>query len=200
MASSDDIIRALLPVAESLDRIGIPYMICGSVASSVLGVARATLDVDLVAEMRLSQVDRFALDLAAEYYLDADMIREAIRRSRSFNVIHLPTMMKIDVFVLKQTAYDRTAFGRARLVELDEEEGRLFSMASPEDVILHKLLWFQMGEEVATRQWRDVLGVLRIQARQLDWDYLKHWAGNIGVSGLLERARSVDPEPGTEQT
>jgi hypothetical protein len=194
MAPTYDLKEALLPVVRSLDRHGVRYMIGGSVASSALGVARATLDVDLVADLRDHQVEPFAADLVSGYYVDVDMIHEAIRRRGSFNVVHLATMIKVDVFVLKHTPYDRTAFDRASTIRLDEEEDRLFSLASPEDVILHKLMWFRMGGEVADRQWRDVIGVLRVQAERLDWAYLEKWAMEIGVSDLLERAGGAGPE------
>jgi hypothetical protein len=110
----------------------------------------------------------------------------------------MPPSSDVVIFVLKESAYDRTALERARSAELDEEPGRSFPMASPEDVILHKLLWFQMGGEVAIRQWKDVLGVLEVQTHQLDWEYLSHWAGRIGVSSLLERARDAEPDPGKQ--
>jgi hypothetical protein len=138
MAATDELNRALLPVVRSLDRQGVPYMIGGSVASSALGIARATLDVDLVADLKLHQVEHFAADLAADYYLDEEMICEAIRQRGSFNSIHLATMLKVDVFIVKHTPYDETAFDRACPLPLDEDEDRRFSLASPEDVILPK--------------------------------------------------------------
>ncbi len=100
------------------------------------------------------------------------MIAEALERRSSFNVIHLATMLKLDVFLLRATAYDREAFQRAQaLSRTTEAMPAVF--ASAEDVVLHKLLWYRMGDEVSERQWHDVLGVLRVQGDLLDGAYLR---------------------------
>ncbi|MCP4679802.1 MAG: hypothetical protein GY854_30785 [Deltaproteobacteria bacterium] len=117
------------------------------------------------------------------------MVADAIGRRGSFNVIHLATMIKIDVFVLKTREYDKLAFERMIPDTLEEgENARSFFLASPEDTILHKLEWYRAGGEVADRQWRDVLGVLKVQAKALDMDYMRHWAYKIDVDDLLDRA------------
>ncbi len=62
------------------------------------------------------------------------------------------------------------------------------SVASAEDTLLAKLEWYRMGGEVSERQWRDVLGALKVQAGALDLEYLHRWASELGVDDLLERA------------
>jgi hypothetical protein len=87
---------ALLPVIDALAALAVPYLVGGSVASSAMGVVRATLDVDLVADLHLEHAEPLTVALAQDYYVDGDMIKDAIRRRGSFNVIHLPTMFKVD--------------------------------------------------------------------------------------------------------
>lgn len=182
-----ELLQALTPVADVLERLGIGYHIGGSVASSTMGVMRTTLDVDLVADIRAGHAEQIARALSDAYYVDADMIEDAVRQQRSFNLIHLGTMFKIDVFVLKSRAFDQTAFTRAHLDTLPEGSRR-FPFASAEDVVLNKLEWFRQGGEVSERQWNDIMGVLRVQSTLLDLEYLHHWAGELGVEDLLVRA------------
>jgi hypothetical protein len=192
---ASDILAAMRPVVEALERLGVRYHVGGSVASSALGVARSTLDVDLVADLRQDHVDDLVSALELGYYIDGDMIRDAIRRRSCFNVIHLATMLKVDLFVLKQRPYDRLAFSRAAPAVLEEEEGaRSYLLASAEDTILNKLEWYEMGGRVSDRQWGDVLGVLRVRGDALDLDYLRRWAEELGIRELFERALAeTDP-------
>ncbi len=183
-----DLLSALIPVVDALERLGVAYQIGGSVASSVYGVPRATMDIDLVADLRPEHVQPLAALLQEQYYINPEAIHEALHRRSSFNRIHLETMVKVDVFVLRERPYDQEAFRRTRRDTLEEESGREFSLSAPEDVILNKLAWFRMGGEVSERQWNDVIGVLRVQANALDVPYLTHWAAVLGLADLLERA------------
>lgn len=183
-----DILIALKPVVDSFEELGIEYYIGGSVASSVYGVARSTLDVDLIASITPNVVPQLFESLHSEYYIDENMIRDAIKRESSFNVIHFKTMIKIDVFILKNTSYSRTAFKRRREDALDPEEQIKFYIASPEDVILAKLTCYQMGGQVSQRQWKNISGVLKVQAKRLDMEYLKNWANELNLTELLAKA------------
>jgi len=183
-----DIIIALDMVIGCFEKLGIAYYIAGSVASSAYGIARATMDVDLVANIEISQVDRFVKALKTDYYIDAEMVRDAIHRSASFNLIHLETMIKIDVFIVKDQPYDSKALTRRRPDTLDEEGSRKFYLSSPEDIILGKLQWYHKGGSVSQQQWKDILGVLKVQADKLDLEYLKHWASRLNISDLLSRS------------
>jgi len=191
VSSGSDLLAALTPVAEVLDRLGVAYQIGGSVASSVHGMARATMDVDLVAELESPHVDPFVADLVADYYVDADMIREALRDRTSFNLIHQASMIKVDVFLPKQRRYDKAALARRAPDRLeDTPNAREFFVATAEDVILAKLEWFDRGGRASERQWNDVLGVLRVQGEAVDLKYLKQWAGELEIGDLLDLALS----------
>ena len=178
---------ALVPLVDVFLSLGIAYNIGGSIASMSYGVTRTTLDADLIAEIRNEHIAPLVEHLQHDYYIDADMISDAVRGRSSFNVIHLPTMFKVDVFILKATDYDRQSFLRADLRPLDiEPNSPLFFVESAEDVILNKLRWYRLGGEVSERQWDDVLGVLRVQSDALDMSYLRRWAGALGISDLLD--------------
>jgi hypothetical protein len=187
MAVNGELWEALLPVVDVLEKLGVPYGVGGSVASSVVGVVRATLDVDLVADLRLEHAEPLAGALSQDYYVDVDMITEAIRRRVSFNVIHLATMFKIDVFVMEDTAFARQNMARRIALELPDL-GRTLYFTSPEDIVLHKLLWYAIGGGVSDRQWYDLQGVLRLQAERLDLTYMRRWAEQLGIRDLLQQA------------
>lgn len=178
-------------LAEVFDRLSIPYVVGGSLASSVYGIPRATQDVDVAAGLDRERADAFADALAGDFYIDAAVVREAIRRRASFNVIHLDTMFKADVFIAGGDEWSREEMARARVERLDLTGTAVeIRFASPEDILLHKLLWYERGDRVSDRQWTDVLGVLKVQAGLLDQAYLDRWAGILKVSELLVRARA----------
>jgi hypothetical protein len=164
-----ELITALTPFVQALEQLHIPYYIGGSVASSAYGVARSTLDIDIVADMELRHTGPLADLLQGNYYADDAMMRSAVLRESTFNVIHLKTMIKIDVFVEKKDLYAKTASARVVKDTIDDsEQARSFNLVSPEDIILNKLDWYRQGDCVSERQWNDVLGVLKVQAQRLD--------------------------------
>jgi len=181
-------IAVTLLVIDVLDALGVPYLIGGSLASAVHGVLRATMDTDLVADLRLEHAEPLARALGGTFYVDAESIREAVLHESSFNVIHLETMFKVDVFVVKKRPFHRSQMERriAQVIATDPE--RTAYVATAEDTILAKLEWYRMGGSVSERQWRDVLGVMKVQADRLDVTYLRHWGAQLNVLDLLERA------------
>ena len=185
-----DPLLVIVRLARTFDELGISYVVGGSLASSLYGIPRATQDVDLVAEIELSQVEALTSLLAGEFYVDAAMIRDAIRRRASFNVVHLATMFKADIFIPKGDSWSAQELARARSEPFDTPEGRVkIRFASAEDTLLHKLVWYRLGNEVSDRQWGDILGVLKVQAGSLDQHYLDDWARLLQVQDLLARAR-----------
>ena len=185
-----DIVAALGPLVDALERLGIPYSVAGSVASSAHGIARATLDVDVVADLKPHHAERVVAALERDYYIELGSVRDAIERRAMFNVVHLDTMLKVDAYLLTEREFDRSSFSRRAQGRLgDDEDARPFFIDSPEDSVLHKLEWYRAGGEVSERQWGDIVGVLRVQGDALDGSYLERWAAGLGVSDLLARAR-----------
>jgi hypothetical protein len=186
MASPAD---AFTRVIEALDRLEIPYLVGGSVASSIHGINRPTMDVDIVADIEAQHADEFASLLQPEFYADADMMREAIALGRAFNVIHTATSFKIDVFPLRNDPYSLVSFARREFEQSQSfgPEPIECAVASPEDTILRKLEWYRAGGETSERQWNDLRGVLKISGARLDRAYMRQWAPVLKVDDLLER-------------
>ncbi len=181
-------IEVTLAVTTVLERLEIEYVVGGSLATSLHGIPRATLDADIVADLRMAHIDPFVAALKASFFIDADMVRDAIRRRSTFNILHLATMFKVDVFVTGADELLSIELSRKRRVRvLEETQAELF-VASPEDMVLQKLMWYRDGGGVSDRQWGDVLGVIKTQGNRLDMAYLRLWAGRKGIGELLERA------------
>ena len=182
---------AVEPVVDVFEELSVSYYVGGSVASSAVGTARTTLDADLVADLQAEKVPTFVAGLGDRYYANQAAILDAVTRESCFNVIHLATMFKVDIFAVKSRAYDRVAFDRRRQGQLSIGDCVAnFVLASPEDIVLNKLEWFRLGDEISERQWHDVLGVLRVQRDRLDMMYMKKWAEALGLGDLLARAEA----------
>lgn len=181
-------ISVILLVTESMEKFGIPYLIAGSLASSIHGIARATRDVDIIADMLEKDIEAFKDDLKDRFYIDSEMIREAIKYHSSFNLIHLESMFKVDVYILKEDAFSKEEFKRKKKIAISLSPEKTAYVASAEDTILSKLEWFRMGGGVSDRQWNDALGILKVQRGQLDMEYLQYWARELNLADLLQRS------------
>jgi hypothetical protein len=177
-------------VAQVLDELGIAYALSGSLASSLYGVTRNTIDADVCAEPFVGKESEFVARFGHDYYVSLDAVRAAVRDRSGFNIIQTTTGFKVDIFVRKDRPFERGLLQRRRRLVLPGSPGRSIDVVAPEDIVLQKLEWYRLGNEASERQWSDILGVLRIQAGQLDPDYLDRWAGSLGVRDLLERARA----------
>lgn len=184
----DEILDVTLVVAEALENLGVSYVVGGSLASSFHGIPRATIDADIVAALRDVHRSGFVAALSDAFYLDPDTIRRAIERRTSFNVIHLATMFKVDVFVARDDDAAQQQLKRGRPMVVSDAPERTLRMASAEDTIAHKLYWYALGDEVADRQWSDAIGVLKVAGERLDLAYLRRSAARLGVEDLLRRA------------
>jgi hypothetical protein len=172
------------------DRLEIPYMIGGSGASSVHGLVRTTGDLHIVAKITVADIQLIVTELREDFYIDEQQMHAALEHSRSFNVIHLRSSYKFDIFPLTTDRYQQIQFGRRRFEKSSIFTGEPLELAvsSPEDVILSKLRWFHQGGEVSEQQWNDVLGVIAVQRKNLDVRYLRDWAEFLGILQLLEQA------------
>ena len=184
-----DILQAIRPIISAFDKLSIPYYISGSIASSIYGIARATMDVDIVADIKIENTSSLKQILENEYYIDENMIKDAIRKFSSFNLIHLETMIKIDVFIHKRQSYQEESLRRKQKDTLeDSEDASEFYFSSPEDIILNKLQWYEIGNRISERQWLDVIGVIKVQHKNLDDGYLRKWGKDLGLLDLLIKA------------
>jgi hypothetical protein len=177
-------------VAAILDRLGIPYVVGGSLASAAHGAPRTTADADLVIDVRKDQVDALTRELAAGFYVSREAMLEAIRGRDCFNAISLDAPFKIDFFVLGTEPFDREEFRRRTRHDMAGERQYSLMVKTAEDTILRKLVWFRKGREVSDQQWHDVLNVLAVNRGRLDDAYLDRWAADLGISDLLAKARA----------
>jgi len=180
-------ILVTLTITAALERLRIPYLVGGSLASSVHGIPRSTQDLDLLVELPGSLVDRLASELEADFYVDREMIHDAIRQRASFNVIHLGTMFKVDVFISDRSPLLTEEMSRRQAFELGDPP-RTVQVCSAEDIVVQKLDWFEKGQRISDRQWQDLVGVLKVRGSDLDLDYVRRWAAELGLTEICDRA------------
>lgn len=181
--------RVLEDVIAAFNRLGIPHALGGSLASGIYGYTRLTADADLSVEPFAGREAELVAQFGPEYYISSDAISQAIRDRSSFNIINTFVGFKVDVFIRKERAFDRSMMARRRRFDRPDRPEPPIDLVSPEDIILLKLEWYRLGGEISDRQWNDILGVLRTRAGQLDDAYLDHWSAELGVQDLLTQAR-----------
>ena len=165
-----------------LEGTGVTYAITGSVASSLWGVPRTTHDVDVVVVLSEAEVGRMVAAFADRYYVSEPAVRDAVTRASMFNVIDFGTGLKADLWVTKGDPFNESMLGRRRRVEI--VPGREAYVGSPEDVLLHKLVWNQITP--SQRQLADAAGIVAVQEGKLDLAYMKAWAARQSTSDVLE--------------
>jgi hypothetical protein len=192
-----DPMEVLVMVIAALDLLQIPYLVGGSFASSIHGITRLTRDADIIALIKPDQAHTLAKALEEKFYVDEQAIRRAVLAKRSFNVIHLDSMFKVDIFVATPNEFESSKFERRQAMVLGPGSPPTY-VASAEDTILAKLRWYRLGNEVSDQQWGDVLNVAKVQGARLDLNYLRTWAEALGVADLLDRAleeASISEQP-----
>lgn len=187
MSEMDDLVEALSPVADAFRKLQIRHYVGGSVASSFHGAARSTMDVDLICEMTADQIPLFASCFDADFYLSESAIRDAVKRKSCFNLIHLPTSFKVDVFVSRQRPFDINSMSRAITGRLGSNNAIEVPIATAEDSIISKLEWFRKTNETSERQWDDVSRLIALLGNTADVEYLHAAAESVEVADLLER-------------
>lgn len=178
-------------IADILELLDIPYMVGGSVASSLLGESRATLDLDLAIALNATQAQQLLAAMQGDFYISESAVSEALASnsfSKSFNVIYLSSLEKADIFILRDEPFSRSKMSRRQLHVTDSDATKSIYIYSPEDIILQKLRWYKITRRESEKQWRDVLGVLKMQGETLDFDYLWQWAESLKVTDELGRS------------
>jgi len=178
---ADDLLRI---AAETCDRLGLTYMVTGSTASIAYGEPRFTNDIDILIDLPTNRVDAFCDAFSQEeFYLNRETVRACAAEASQFNLIHPTSGLKIDFIVLAPGEYDRSRVARRRL--LPALNDRDITFASPEDVIIKKMVYYREGE--SPKHLRDIGGVIRVQGADLDRDYIADWAKRLGVDDIWSR-------------
>ena len=188
MSELDDLVAALSPVVAAFRDLQIRHYVGGSVASSFHGAARSTMDVDIVCDMTTDQIPQFVSRFNADFYVSESAIRDAVRRKSCFNLIHLPTSFKVDVFVSRGRPFDQESMSRATHEQLgDSSRSVEVPIATAEDSIISKLEWYRKTNETSERQWDDVSRLIALLGDSADTAYLNSAAESVGVSDLLKQ-------------
>ena len=174
-------------VTGALEISGVPYTIGGSLASSFSGEPRFTQDVDILVDLQQQQVEPLMTALGSAFYVDSDALRRAARERSTVNVIHIPTNIKVDLFVAGGSTLDEGQLRRRVRRQLAADPDAFAYFHSHEDILLQKLLWYRMGGEVSDRQWRDAQAIVLKQGDRLDQAYLRSTAAESGLLHLLDR-------------
>jgi hypothetical protein len=181
------VIEEALIVTKVLDSLNIAYFIGGSVASGIWGELRYTQDLDLVADIQFNHIQALLAAFSERFYISDSAVREAIDRERSFNLIDNNTGWKIDIFVLAQNIFQQNQLKRRQAISVNEKDDKLY-FSSAEDTVLQKILWYRLSQRQSEQQWRDILGILKLQSDRLDLKYLQDWAQSLSISQDLETA------------
>ena len=182
-----DLLVAMVPVIEAFECLGIRYYVSGSIACSMYGLPRGAQDIDFRADIQLEHVCPLIDYLQAAYTINVQALCDAIAQRSAFSLLHLSSLVKVDVMLPRGTPFDSLVSQRVQQLSLIEEYQPLW-IASPEDVVLLGLEWYRECGATADDQWNDLLGVVKVQAPTLDLTYLRHVAPTLNVSGLLEQA------------
>lgn len=182
---NEESIQVTIAVIDALEKLGIRYLLSGSLASSLYGEPRATRDADILADLKPEHAELLPHLLEDEFYVSSDSIRQAVDRRGSFNLIHYRSVFKVDIF-LPRTKFDQNEFNRRALHTIPDTSRQIY-LASIEDIILAKLKWYRDGKEVSNQQWRDVLGMFKANNARLDLTYMKKTAPELDVEDLLQR-------------
>lgn len=163
-----------------------PYMLTGSLASSMYGVPRATNDIDIVVAPTHKQLEAFLqLIQRLNLYVAREEAAAALKNKTMFSVIDFANGWKVDFIMQKGHAFGIEEFERRETHEVD---GIRLSIATPEDVLLAKLEWARMSE--SERQLEDVAGILRTQGQKLDLSYVRSWVETLGLNAQWEAAQT----------
>lgn len=176
-------------VISRIEKLSLTYCITGSIASNFYGIPRLTHDIDIVLMLTIKDIKPLVEIFGQDCYIEEEAVVEAIRDKRMFNVVHYTTGLKVDFWILKEDEFYRNLFSRRQQTEI--MPGVLTWLATPEDVILSKLLWHKTTP--SERQLNDAKGILEVQAERLDLNYLRQWAKRLNVSGTFEEIIKSPP-------
>jgi len=180
----------LVDCLRRLNRTSLTYYLTGSMASNYWGIPRTTHDLGFVIQLPVSDVPRIVQEFRGDFFLEEAAVRAAFQPPHQFNAIDTRSALKVNFWLPKPEPFDREMLRRRAQVTLFGEPAWI---STPEDVILHKLVWNRISP--SNRQLGDAAGVVAVQADALDKGYLRHWAQELKLGGELERLLSGEIRP-----
>jgi hypothetical protein len=168
--------EVLLSIIKTLNRLDLPYFLTGAYAVSIHGAPRATHDIDLQIHLSAQNIDVVYDSFKEEFYVSKEGIRDALKHKTMFNLVHQESQTKIDFWIPRDNEYDRERFRRRREITI---QGVKAFVLSPEDTILTKLDWHKKSK--LEKHLGDALGILKVQSRKLDLNYIETWAAELSV-------------------
>lgn len=187
-----DLLTTILPALQAFEQLHIPAYLAGSIASSLHGMQQLARDIDLMVDLPEQTITLLQTLLKPHYVLDEDEMREAARYRTSFSLIHLDSLMKVDVILPKREVFDNCMPQFVSLHSLDENAPPI-RLSSAYEMILFKLRSYQQDEQSRTdgmcddAEWNDVLGMLKVQAPDLDLSVLEAWAADLDLRETWRR-------------
>lgn len=185
--SLPNVLAIAADAAARLESTAIRYVIGSSLASSLHGEPRATMDVDMVTDLSIDSIVGLCAALRPDYYVDDEAAREAVRARGSFNAVHMQSGVKVDFFVAGTDPFEVERLRTRIAVSLGDDSMSSLWFDTAEHTVLRKLEWYRRGGEVSDRQWRDVKAIVALQGDRLDRAELARWADVLGVNDLLAR-------------
>jgi hypothetical protein len=188
-----DLMATLLPALYAFDHLHVPYSLAGSIASSLHGMQQLAQDIDLVIDLPAHELPALLALLEHHYVFDQDEAQEAVRARTSFPLIHVDSLMKVDVILPQGAAFDTAMRRLVALYTLDERYPP-FRVASVCEMLLFKLQRYQCDERSRSdgmrddAAWNDIVGMLKVQGLDLDLVLLEQWAGTLDVTDTWRRA------------
>ncbi len=173
-------------VVAVIERLGVPYLVTGSVATIFFGEPRFTNDIDIVVSLPTARIGKFCRAFPSpEFYLDEQDVREAVEHRSQFNILHAGSGLKVDIMLPEDSPFNRSRFARA--VRVKPAADYEASFASVEDVIIKKMEYYREGG--SEKHLRDITGVLRISGDRVDYDYIAHWASRLGLEAIWQAVK-----------
>lgn len=185
-------VQLLKVISAFLETHQILFMVTGAWSAIFYGRPRASHDIDFVVEIPVentAKVLKALKSLPEEFLVQPESVQEAVKHKNMFNVLHLPTMLKLDFWILTSAEFDQSRFKRRKRVKIMNQ---FMEMATAEDTILQKLIWFKMGE--IEKHLVDAAFVYQIQKKELDKTYLKLWVKKLGLSKYYQKIKEIDLE------
>ncbi len=172
----------LKTVITRLDNAKIPYMITGSIAGNFYSIPRMTRDIDIIAEINLSDTKKIYELFKDDFYIDEEQITVAVKEQEMFNIIHNEAIVKVDFVVRKNSEYRRLEFSRRKYFDF---EGIKIAIVSPEDLIISKLFWAK--ESHSEMQINDVKNLIA-SVENLNYNYIKKWVKKLDIENIFNEA------------